>query len=96
MAGLEYVAGIEATVLGKPSAAYFAAAVEALGSEPAVTWIVGDDLEGDIAGGRNHGLKTILVRTGKFRPDELEVSRVQPDAIVSSIAQLPDWLESNL
>ena len=96
VAGLEYVAGVEATVLGKPSAAYFAAAVEALEAEPSVTWIVGDDIEGDIAGGRNHGLKTILVRTGKFRPDEVEVSRVQPDAIVSSIAQLPDWLESNL
>ena len=35
----------------------------------------------------------MLVRTGKFRPDEVERSRVQPDGIVSSIAQLPDWLE---
>ena len=42
------------------------------------------------------GLAGILVRTGKFRPDELEHSRIQPDAIVSSVAQLPDWLESNL
>ena len=41
-------------------------------------------------------MKTILVRTGKFRPDEVERSRVQPDAIVSSIAQLPEWLERTL
>ena len=75
VAGLEYVAGIEATVLGKPSPAFFAAALEALDADPELTWIVGDDLEGDIAGGRAHGLKTILVRTGKFRPDELEHSR---------------------
>ena len=38
-------------------------------------------------------MKTVLVRTGKFRPDDVERSQVQPDGIVSSIAQLPDWLD---
>jgi len=96
VAGLEYAADIEAIVLGKPSSAYFAAALEALDADPELTWMVGDDLEGDVVGAHNHGMKTILVRTGKFRPDEVERSRVQPDAIVSSVAQLPDWLEANL
>lgn len=95
VAGLEFAAEIEATVLGKPSNAYFAAALEALDAEPGLTWMVGDDLEGDIVGAHNHGMKTILVRTGKFRPDDVERSTVQPDGIVSSIAQLPDWLEQN-
>jgi ribonucleotide monophosphatase NagD (HAD superfamily) len=40
-------------------------------------------------------MKTLLVRTGKFRPDDVEASTVVPDGIVSSIAQLPDWLERN-
>jgi HAD superfamily hydrolase (TIGR01458 family) len=95
VAGLEYAADIEATVLGKPSNAYFAAALEALDAEAGLTWMVGDDLENDILGAHRHGMKTLLVRTGKFRPDEVERSQVQPDGIVSSIAQLPDWLESN-
>jgi HAD superfamily hydrolase (TIGR01458 family) len=95
VAGLEYAADTEATVLGKPSSAYFAAALEALDAEPGLTWMVGDDVEGDILGGHNYGLRTVLVRTGKFRPDDVERSRVQPDGIVSSIAQLPDWLERN-
>jgi HAD superfamily hydrolase (TIGR01458 family) len=95
VAGLEYAADIEATVLGKPSNAYFAAALEALEAEAGLTWMVGDDLETDIVGAHKHGMKTLLVRTGKFRPDEVERSRVQPDGIVSSIAQLPEWLESN-
>ena len=95
VAGLEYAADIEATVLGKPSTAYFAAALEALDAEPGLTWMVGDDLENDVLGAHRHGMKTILVRTGKFRPDEVERSRVQPDGIVSSIAQLPDWIEAN-
>ena len=36
-------------MLGKPSTAYFAAALEALDADPELTWMVGDDLEGDIA-----------------------------------------------
>jgi HAD superfamily hydrolase (TIGR01458 family) len=96
VAGLEYAAGTEATVLGKPSSTYFAAALEALDAEPTLTWMVGDDLEGDCVGASRHGMRTILVRTGKFRPDEVERSSVQPDGIISSIAQLPDWLESAL
>jgi HAD superfamily hydrolase (TIGR01458 family) len=95
VAGLEYAADIEATVLGKPSNAYFAAALEALDAEAGLTWMVGDDLENDIVGAHKHGMKTLLVRTGKFRPDEVERSQVQPDGIVSSIAQVPDWLENN-
>src|SRR5213592_114694 len=41
VAGLEYAAGTEATVLGKPSTAYFEAALEALDAEPSLTWMVG-------------------------------------------------------
>jgi HAD superfamily hydrolase (TIGR01458 family) len=96
VAGLEYAADTEATVLGKPSGEYFAAALEAIDADPAITWMVGDDLEGDCVGAAKHGMKTILVRTGKFRPDQVERSTVQPDGIISSIAQLPDWLEANL
>ena len=93
VAGLEYAAGVEATVLGKPSHTYFAAALEAIDADPELAWMVGDDVEGDIAGAQRHGMRTVLVRTGKFRPDDLDDSGVVPDGIVSSIAQLPDWLE---
>jgi HAD superfamily hydrolase (TIGR01458 family) len=92
VAGLEYASGVDATVLGKPSAAYFDAALAALDAEPELTWLVSDDLETDIAGAQRLGLKTVLVRTGKFRPEQLERSTVVPDAVVSSIAFLPDWI----
>jgi HAD superfamily hydrolase (TIGR01458 family) len=96
VAGLEYAANVEATVLGKPSAQYFAAACEALDADPELTWMVGDDLETDIAGAHGVGMRTVLLRTGKFRPDVVEASRIRPDGIVSSIAQLPAWLEEHL
>ena len=96
VAGLEYAADAEATVLGKPSPSYFEAALEALDAEPELTWMVGDDLESDILGAHGVGMRTVLVRTGKFRPDQVEDSRVRPDGIVSSIGHLPDWLEGHL
>ena len=93
VAGLEYAAGVEATVLGKPSPAYFEAALEALDAEPELTWMVGDDLDSDVAGAQRYGLKTVLVRTGKFRPDAARALDRRPDAVISSIAYLPEWLE---
>jgi HAD superfamily hydrolase (TIGR01458 family) len=94
VAGLEYAAEVEATVVGKPSAPYFTAALEALDADAEMTWMVGDDIEADVAGAQQHGLKTALVRTGKFRPDAVERSMVRPDAILSSIADFPEWLEA--
>ncbi|MBV8065384.1 MAG: TIGR01458 family HAD-type hydrolase [Actinobacteria bacterium] len=95
VAGLEYAAEVEAIVLGKPAPSYFEAACEELDTDPELAWMVGDDLESDIAGAQALSMRTVLVRTGKFRPDTVERSRVRPDGIVSSIAQLPDWLEEH-
>src|SRR3989440_10818206 len=72
--GLEYAAQVEAVVLGKPSAAYFDAALEALDADPKLAWMVGDDLESDVAGAQGVGMRGVLVRTGKFRPDPVERS----------------------
>ncbi|HWH05342.1 MAG TPA: TIGR01458 family HAD-type hydrolase [Gaiellaceae bacterium] len=96
VAGLEYATGEEATVVGKPSAACFAAALEALDAEPELTWMVTDDLEQDVTGAQLFGMKTVLLRTGKFRPEDLEHSRAVPDAVLSSIAHFPDWVDRSL
>jgi len=34
----------------------------------------------------------ILVRTGKFLPEELAASNIRPDALVDSVADLPGLL----
>jgi HAD superfamily hydrolase (TIGR01458 family) len=93
VAGLEYATGVEATVLGKPSPAYFAAALDALGAEPELTWLVTDDMEADVRGAQLFGIRTALVRTGKFRPEQLETTAIVPEVVVSSVAQFPEWLE---
>jgi len=96
VAGLEYAADTIATVLGKPSSAYFAAALEALDADAQLAWMIGDDLESDMRGAQLHGMRTVLVRTGKFRPDTFERSGVTPDGLLSSVADLPEWLERTI
>jgi len=94
VAGLEYAAGVEAEVVGKPSRAYFEAAVSALGADPEETTMVGDDVEADVGGAKALGLRGILVRTGKFREETLAAADPQPDDVIDSIADLPFLLAS--
>jgi HAD superfamily hydrolase (TIGR01458 family) len=96
VAGLEYATGVDATVLGKPSPSYFAAALDALAAEPELTWLVTDDVEADVRGARLFGMKTALVRTGKFRPEALESADTAPDIVVSSLGHFPALLEEDL
>jgi len=61
---LEYAAGTEATILGKPSPEFFLAAVRSIGVEPAQVVMLGDDYEADVDGALAAGLQAMLVRTG--------------------------------
>jgi HAD superfamily hydrolase (TIGR01458 family) len=92
VAGLEYSAGVEAEVVGKPTRAYFEAALGELGAEPEDAVMVGDDIEADIGGAKALAMRAVLVRTGKFREDSLAASEHKPDAVLDSIADLPAWL----
>jgi HAD superfamily hydrolase (TIGR01458 family) len=92
VAGLEYAAGVEAELVGKPSAAYFEAALAAVGAAPGEAVMVGDDVEADVNAAQRLGLRGVLVRTGKFREDTLAAASPRPDAVLDSIAALPDHL----
>ena len=87
---LQHATGIEPVVLGKPARPFFAAALAALGIEAAETLMIGDDIRGDIGGAQNAGIRGLLVRTGKFRPQDLQ-GEIQPDGVLDSIASLPEW-----
>jgi HAD superfamily hydrolase (TIGR01458 family) len=89
---LEYATRREAVLLGKPARAFFEVAVEALGLAPHEVASIGDDLEGDVGGGQGAGLKGVLVRTGKFREDELRGSAIRPDVVIDSFADVPALL----
>ena len=67
VAALEYAAGTEALVLGKPSSRFFLDAVEELGMRPEETLMVGDDVVSDVGAAMAAGLRGVLVQTGKYR-----------------------------
>ena len=92
VAGLEYAAGVQAEVVGKPSPAYFAAALAELGAEAGEAVMVGDDIDADIGGAKSAGMRAVLVRTGKFREDALAAAEAKPDGVVASIADVPGFL----
>jgi len=93
VAGLEYAADIEATVVGKPNAAFFQLAAADMEVDPTRCVMVGDDIESDVGGAQNAGMRGVLVQTGKYRNAAVQRSRVRPDATLPSIADLPAWLD---
>jgi ribonucleotide monophosphatase NagD (HAD superfamily) len=51
--------------------------------------MVGDDIEADIGGAQNAGLRAIQVETGKYTPRDREHRMIRPDLVIASAAALP-------
>jgi HAD superfamily hydrolase (TIGR01458 family) len=97
VAALEYAVGRAATLVGKPSSAFFRAAAAGLGdaaADPGRVAVVGDDLWSDVRGAQEAGLQGWLVRTGKYRADALSQSGIDPDRILDSVADVGAEIEA--
>jgi HAD superfamily hydrolase (TIGR01458 family) len=92
VAALEYAAVRTAVLIGKPAREFFLGACQSMGVAPEDTVVIGDDLEADIGGALAAGCAGVLVRTGKFRPEQLENSTIRPDGMIDSLADLPELL----
>jgi HAD superfamily hydrolase (TIGR01458 family) len=95
-AALEYGTAREGIVVGKPARRFFAAALADIGVAAEAAVMVGDDVEADVGGAMDAGLRTILVRTGKYRQDLVASSGIEPTATVDSIADVPALLSAHL
>ncbi|MDT8435742.1 MAG: HAD hydrolase-like protein, partial [Gemmatimonadota bacterium] len=92
VAALEYAAGVEAVLVGKPAPTFFAMAAADLGLPVDQLAVVGDDAESDVRGGRRAGTMTVQVRTGKgaaATSPERTPEELRPDRIVASLAEIP-------
>ena len=92
LVGLEQAAGVSAVVTGKPAAAFFATALDALAATASQTVMVGDDIQADVLAAQGHGLTGVLVRTGKYRPETLRDAPGVPDHVIDSVADVPALL----
>lgn len=92
VAALEFGSGKMATVLGKPSSAFFKLAVEALGRPAADVVMIGDDAEADVGGAMAAGLKGVLVRTGKYRAGQEEDLSAPPTFVADDLSSAVERL----
>ena len=101
--GLEFATGIRAQIIGKPSPAFFAIAIDALRRDvPAGRLrlrrseiaMVGDDIRTDVLAGQRAGVRGVFVLTGKHGLDDLPRRATngrgerEPDAIAPSLAEV--------
>lgn len=71
---------------GKPDERVFRHALDTVGSDPETTWMVGDSLEADVAGGLALGLHTVWIdETGDGLPAD---AAAKPHRIIRSISEL--------
>jgi len=84
---LEYASGQKASLIGKPSEAFYHLACTDMGMSPSECVMIGDDIESDIKGAQDAGIKAILVQTGKFNKRDLDLGIV-PDEVVNSIVYI--------
>ena len=94
VAALEHATGKKAQVVGKPSQAFFEMGSSLLAAKPHELLMVGDDLINDIQGAQDAGYQAVLVQTGKYRETLVKQSDISPDGIITSVAELPNYLSA--
>ncbi len=88
VAALEYAAGKQARVVGKPEKNFFDLALREMELDPGEVAMVGDDPGSDVAGAKSAGMFGIQVKTGKYRAGDEK----KADLAVESFARLPEAL----
>ncbi|CAB9500893.1 Haloacid dehalogenase-like hydrolase domain-containing protein 2 [Seminavis robusta] len=97
VACLQEAAGLDESdiaVMGKPTGAFFHAAIPE-GISPPETVMVGDDVKQDVIGAKEAGIGLgILVKTGKYQEgDEVaDAGEAGPDIVVSSIVEAVEYI----
>lgn len=92
---LEYATDRKAVVLGKPDATFFKVALGQLDVTASETLMIGDDIRSDIDGAQKLGIRGLLVKTGKFRAEDI-TQGIKPVAVLESFADLPLWWQNNV
>jgi ribonucleotide monophosphatase NagD (HAD superfamily) len=81
--------GQQPVTIGKPEPLLYEMAMQVLGVEAEDCLMIGDRPDTDILGAQKLGMKTALVRTGRFAPGEaLPDGMAMPDRDVKNLTEL--------
>lgn len=87
---LAYAANCQAFFCGKPQPVFFNKLCQRLNVDPGRCLLIGDNLEADILGAKNVGMKTLLTLTGVTRRRDLPAvaADLQPDVVVEDLREV--------
>lgn len=85
---LEYCSGQESIMIGKPCQPMLEEVLRYANVNKEDCFIIGDNLETDIAFGTNNGVKTIFVTSGVHSEKDCERLGIYPDMIVNDLREL--------
>lgn len=96
---LEFATSVDYSVIGKPSLAFYAEALESLKTQflhakyENIT-MISDDIKGDLGGAKELGMKTIFVTSGKYKTAQEIVpfldKKLKPDEIFADMQEILD------
>ena len=84
---IEVATRVKPVYIGKPNSIIMEKAVEHLGLPRQEVIMVGDNYLTDIRAGIDNGIPTLLVTTGFTKPEEVPGLPIQPDYVLSSLAE---------
>ena len=84
---IEVATRVKPVYIGKPNAIIMEKAVEHLGLPREEVIMVGDNYLTDIRAGIDNDIPTLLVTTGFTKPEEVPDLPIQPDYVLSSLAE---------
>ncbi len=88
LAALQAASGVQPTIIGKPGAAGFMAAMDAMGVTPQETLMIGDRVDTDVAGAQAAGCRAGLVLSGITTEAEARAWQPAPDYVAADLATL--------
>jgi 4-nitrophenyl phosphatase len=93
VAAIQIATAVEPIVVGKPEPGLFEHGLRRLGGlPPDQVAMIGDRIETDVVGGRQAGLRTILVLSGVTTAAAAQAADPPPDAVVANLARVADLL----
>ncbi|WP_342551457.1 TIGR01457 family HAD-type hydrolase [Paenibacillus sp. FSL R7-0652] len=95
-AAIEAAAGVQPTVIGKPSSIIMRSAIRRLNLKAEEVAVIGDNMRTDIAAGVAAGCETLLVLTGVTTRENMDghiqAAKARPDHVFDDLHTLTAWL----
>ncbi len=84
---LERASGVKATYIGKPNPYVFELTLQKMGLDKSEVIMVGDRVSTDVMGANEFGIRSLLLKTGEFKEQDLDWN-IKPDFIFDTISDV--------